>query len=353
MVERSSATRRHRDTIENVKEIQVQVMRIHNIRLGIAALVLTALSASPALAQDAKAAEVLAAARKAIGGSKLDALKSLSVEASIQRNVGNMQMQTESEMLVEMPDKYVRSDASSGPMQMKFTTGFNGDRAILPAGASAVPGGGFMIRMGPGAAHADPHAEKPTPEQVAELNRVSVRNYRQEISRMMLGWFAAAHPSIKAQYTYAGEAESPDGKAHIIDVKDEDGFSARLFIDQNTKLPLMVTYKGRLPRMVTNTEGGRGGDRQTRAQQLSEEAARKVREDQNKRVEELKTATAHPSPMVDFTLYFEDWREVDGINFPHIVRRANEGTTNEEWKINKVKVNPKIDAKKFAVSTTN
>ena len=29
----------------------------------------------------------------------------------------------------------------------------------------------------------------------------------------MLGWFAMAHPALNAQYTYAGEAESPDGKA--------------------------------------------------------------------------------------------------------------------------------------------
>ena len=67
----------------------------------------------------------------------------------------------------------------------------------------------------------------------------------------MLGWFAMAHPSLNAQYTYAGEAESPDGKAYVIDVKNADDFAARLFIDQKTHLPLMVTYKGPQPRMMT------------------------------------------------------------------------------------------------------
>ena len=77
-------------------------MRQQMIGLGVAAL-LVAGAAAPVAAQDAKAAEILAAARKAIGGKKLDALKTLSVQASMQRNLGNMQMQSEVEMDLEMP----------------------------------------------------------------------------------------------------------------------------------------------------------------------------------------------------------------------------------------------------------
>jgi hypothetical protein len=51
--------------------------------------------------------------------------------------------------------------------------------------------------------------------------------------------------------------------------------------------------------------------------------------------------------MVDYTLYFDEWREVDGIRFPHRMRRAAAGVTTEEWSVNKVRVNPKIDPKKF------
>ena len=41
------------------------------------------------IAQEAgKAAEILAAARKAIGDKKLDALKTFSVQSALQRNVG-------------------------------------------------------------------------------------------------------------------------------------------------------------------------------------------------------------------------------------------------------------------------
>jgi hypothetical protein len=307
---------------------------------------------APAAAQDAKAGEILAAARKAIGDKKLDALKTLSVQASVQRNLGNMQMQSEVEMDLEMPDKYVRTDVSSGMMNITISTGFNGDRAILPANASAGPGGAMVIRMGgPGSMSSLP-TEKPTPEQIEELNKSTIQNARQEVSRMTLGWFAAVHPSLKAHYSYVGEAESPDGKAYVIDVKDDDGFAARLFIDQNSKLPLMVTYKGRQARMMTSTMGaGRQAPAGQPRPQLTEEEAKKQKEDRDKQLADLKNSLSQPTPMVDFSLFFEDWREVDGVNFPHLVRRASEGTTSEEWKINKVKFNPKIDAKKFAVES--
>ena len=329
-------------------------MRQQMIGIGVAALLVAGPVAS-AVIQDAKAAEILAASRKAIGDKKLEGMKSLSVQASIQRNVGNMQMQTESELLLELPDKYVKSDTSSGMLNMSMASGFNGDKAILPAGATATAGGGMMIRMGGGAAMADPHAgEKPTPEQTAEMHRMSVRNSRQEISRLMLGWMAMTHPTLKVQYSYVGEAESPDGKAHVVEAKDEDGFAARLFIDQNSKLPLMVTYKGRQPRVTTNRMSGpQIATTEGRPRQLSEEDAKKLKAEQDKRINEIKAEAAQPTPMVDFSLFFDDWREVDGVNFPHSIRRASEGATTEEWKINKVRLNPKIDAKKFAVVGTN
>ena len=55
------------------------------------------------------------------------------------------------------------------------------------------------------------------------------------------------------------------------------------------------------------------------------------------RCEELRS---QPPAMVEFTLFFDDWREVGGIKFPHKIRRASAGTTNEEWTVGKVKVNP-------------
>ena len=75
--------------------------------------------------------------------------------------------------------------------------------------------------------------------------------------------------------------------------------------------------------------------------ELTEEEKKKAQDDLQKQM-------SQESPLVEFSYFFEDWREVDGINFPHKIRRASAGETNEEWTINKVKVNPKIDSKTFA-----
>lgn len=303
--------------------------------------------------QDAKSAEILAKTRNALGGKKLDTLKGLSVEAAMSRNMNNMQMSSGVELLLEMPDKYVRTEETRSGMGMTISNGFNGDKAIMPAGAG-MQGGAMVFRMGPGGmVPAD--GPKPTPEEQAAMNKAAARAQKVEISRMMLGWFGTAHPALTVSYTYAGEAESPDGKAFVIDVKDTDGFDARLFIDQNNYLPLMVSYQGRAPRMMTAggpmvaQTGGASTTTQVQrpTRELTEEERKKLAADTEKHLAQA----LQQSPMVDISLFFDDWREVDGIQFPHVMRRASAGATTEEWTINKVKVNPKIDAKKFAVDT--
>jgi hypothetical protein len=295
--------------------------------------------AATAAAQDARAMEILGKTRRALGGEPLDAMKTFSLQAAAQRNIGERQMASEVELFLEMPDKYMKSEVSRGMMNVTMNTGFNGDRAILPAHASMAPGGAMIIRMGPGGP-APAEGPKLTDEQKAEVNRRSVRVARVELSRLMLGWFGAVHPALDARFTYAGEAESPDGKAHVIDVTDAAGFEARLFVDQTSYLPLMVAYKARAPHLVTST--GRGNPQ---GRELTGEERRTLGQDTEERV---KRELAE-QPLVDFSLFFDEWREVDGINFPHVMRRASGGETTEEWTVSKVRVNPKIDPEKFAV----
>jgi hypothetical protein len=322
---------------------------------------LVAAATAPALeAQaDQKAAEILANARKAIGNKKLDSLSTFSLEGMIQRNIGERQLSTDVEVLLGLPDKYIRTDTPAG-MGNSMSSGFNGDKVIRPAGMAMLPGGGGMvIRMGGGGpasfGGATP-AEKLTPEQQAEADKMALRSSRHDVSRLMLGWFAMAHPAANAQYRLAGEAESPDGKAWVIDVTNADGLSARLFIDQQTNLPLMVNYQGPQARVMTMSRPGgapaagaaavasSGG--QTR--ELSEEERKKMRDDAEKQIQQMQREAP---TMVDYTLFFEDWQQADGVMFPHKIRRASGGATNEEWTVSKVKVNPKIDPKRFSTGS--
>ena len=137
------------------------------------------------------------------------------------------------------------------------TTGFNGDRPLQKPNAGGMPGRRNGDPHGRSRRFSSGDGEKPTPEQLDQMSKAMVRGSQTEASRLMLGWFAMAHPAVNAQYTYAGEAESPDGKAYVIDVKNADNFTARLFIDEQTHLPLMVTYKAPQPRMMTQGGGPR------------------------------------------------------------------------------------------------
>ena len=305
-----------------------------------------------------KAVEILAAARKAIGEKKLDALKTFSVESSLQRNLGSAQISSDIEIVLDLPDKYLRQETPQGGMIVAGggLSGFNGSRPLQKVNFGAGPGpGGMVIRMGGVGAPPAPSGEKPTPEQLEQMTRTLVRNGQVEASRLMLGWFATAHPAANAEYVYAGEAESPDGKAFVIDVKNADNFNARLFIDQQTNLPLMVTYRAPQPRMMT--AGGPGGPAaaapaggghvvrsEPAGREPSEEERKKLRADAEKQIEMQRQAPV----LVDFAVYFEDWRDAEGVKFPFKMRRASGGTTTEEWTVTRIKVNPKVDPKRFA-----
>jgi hypothetical protein len=88
----------------------------------------------------------------------------------------------------------------------------------------------------------------------------------------------------------------------------------------------MVTYKAPQPRMMMTRIGG--------AAPVTPE-----------RIQELQRT---PPVVADYTVFFDEWRDADGLKFPFKMRRAMGSETIEEWTVTKVKVNPKVDPKRFA-----
>ncbi len=121
-------------------------MRLQKVSIGWLALAFVASGAAPAAAGGPdKAADILAQTRAAIGGSKLDTLKTFSLEARSERNIGNFQMKTDVELMIGMPDKYLRVESSSGgPANFSTTTGFDGDRPLARGGTSSGGGTGGL-----------------------------------------------------------------------------------------------------------------------------------------------------------------------------------------------------------------
>ena len=59
--------------------------------------------------------------------------------------------------------------------------------------------------------------------------------------------------------TWVETAEAPDGKADVIELKNDLGVALRLFVDQDTHMPLMMQYQEVRPRMMVAGPGGRDG----------------------------------------------------------------------------------------------
>ncbi len=141
-----------------------------------------------------------------------------------------------------------------------------------------------------------------------------------------------AHPSLNARYTYAGEAESPDGKAYVIDVKNDDGFAARLFIDEKTHLPLMVTYQGPQPQVVTAgrpmTGGGSPPPAQAQPRQMSPRRREEARGRARGQAEQMRSSRRSWSSTRCSSTTGARWTASSSRTR---LRRASGGATTEEW----------------------
>jgi hypothetical protein len=214
-------------------------------------------------------AAILAATRDALGGErKLSAVKTIVAIGRTQQVRGNNLVPIEFEIDVELPDKYVRKDEIPAQESGPSTAGFNGE-ALIQTKAAAV---------------------------------------KQDFARLMLGMFGASFAGYPLTFTYVGQAEAPQGKADVLEASGAPNVAMRLFIAQNTHLPIMISWQAPAP-------PARGGQ--------------------------------PPAPLQESRIYFADYRDVDGMKWPFRLRRALGADTVEETTFDRFKVNGRIDPKKF------
>lgn len=335
------------------------------------ALAAAALAADQARNTD----EILAEARKALGGEKLAAVRSLKAEGRTLRAAPNgTSMESEFELSLELPDKYLMRSvlAAMGNMSVYRLTGFNGGQAIEEVDRPpSLAGGNVVFRIqGPGGSVTDP--AKMTDEQKAEFNKRRVLANKTEFARLALGMFAASPAAFPLTFADGGQAESPDGKADVLDVAGEGGFAAKLFIDARTRLPLMLSWMDREPlvmqmgpggamasggggmAMTTITrsgpppgaQGGAPGGRPGGPGTISPEEREKMMQDLEARRKEAEAKLR----TVEYRIFYGDYRSVGGVQLPHRIQRSIDGKPAEEMIVESFKVNPKIDAKTFQAS---
>jgi outer membrane lipoprotein-sorting protein len=322
------------------------------VRSSAAAVLCAALAAVPGAMLRAQSAEdpqrgaaLLAEARKAIGGDdKLGAVKTLQSKGVYKRTVGNGTQEGDVEILIELPNKYRRNELSGfagGPTQERvevlngdevwdvnatgggfggfgrFGGGRRGNGGNFGGGRAA---GGDQGGQGGDAAPGRAGARGPIdPERVKELQR---RQRQTELARLSLMWLLTTTQPV----VWVGTAQSPEGSADVLEVKAEGGPATRLFLDQTTHMPLMMT----------TTAGGRGGFGNRRGGSPDGPTPN----------DGLRRGGAGGQPITIET-HLSEYKIVSGIKLPHLITRGVNGQTNEEWEIKSFRINPSLKGNTF------
>jgi hypothetical protein len=301
---------------------------------------------APVGAQD-KSADIMNAARQALGGG-LEKVTAISLEGPFRREMGNRQVQGTIILTLQLPDRMHRLEDTEmmGGMSIERVTVLAGDTAWEDMQNRGGMGGGMIVmRQGP-------PGQELNPEQAEQAR---LRRFRTELNRYLLAFLGGAGLSP----AFAAVAEAPDGKADVLELRSEAGQAVRLFVDQQTRMPLMLQYQEVRPRVMIAGPGGPGGPGgrggfggrggggappppPAGAGRAQGGGQRPDPGEVRRRIE----AMPLPEPS-NVTLYLDDFKRVDGVLLPTRLTQAVDGKTVEEWTIEKARVNPPIKASLF------
>jgi hypothetical protein len=145
-------------------------------------------------------------------------------------------------------------------------------------------------------------------------------------------------PSLAVEYKYAGESDVEDVPADVVEITGPDNFSARVFFDKKSHLPLLLSYRGPKPRVMTMMRQGNGNAR-------SPEDIKKAREEAEKKMQA--EGPVGPPEEVDFYIRLTDHKKVGGLMLPHKLTFLTENEVAEEFEISKYQLNPQFKADRF------
>jgi hypothetical protein len=285
---------------------------------AVGVLLIAGIDAFGVAAQSGDASAIVSQARQALGGdSRLAGVKTFIATGRTRQVRGDNLVPIEFEIQTELPDRYSRRDEFPAQDAGPATSGFNGSDLIQlppPPAPVARPGG----------------PPPPSPEQQQAALRSRVAAIKQDFARLMLGLLVTTPSSFPVTFTYAGQAEAPQGKADVLDGSGPAGFAARLFIDSQTHLPIMVSWQQAAP---PARRGGPPPQPPAAAGAPGPSGA----------------LPAAP-PSVEHRLYFADFRDVDGVKWPFRLRHAVAGDTIEETTVDRYRINARVDPRRFDTS---
>jgi len=152
-------------------------------------------------------------------------------------------------------------------------------------------------------------------------------NFRSnELFRTTLSLLLSAPEGLDVTYTYVGEG-SVDGVSCDIIAANDGGSTVKLYLDKSTSLPRMMTFQGHKPFMIRIDKDD---------SVASKDAETKI------------FARQLPQPeMADFQVKFSDFRSAGGLQLPFKWTQTVGGKDDEVLDITSYEVNPANIADKF------
>jgi hypothetical protein len=176
------------------------------------------------------------------------------------------------------------------------------------------------------------------------LRQAQLRQRQADLSRLMLAWLLTSDAAV----SWVGTAESPDGKADVLEIKPADAPATRLFLDAASHLPLMLTWQGAAPQVFIRG-GRRGAGAPGGGPDQVPPGAPPATGDQPVPgpPDAQGPRRGGPPPQATLQMTMSDYKAVGGIKLPHTITRGVNGQTNEEWHELNYKVNPSFKANTF------
>lgn len=243
--------------------------------------------------------DILAAARAALGGSKLSAIQSLSVWGPDQRASGAGEVA----LSMELAGKFLREQTSlaNGGQITRMSMGEDGVGSVgggMPGDdggpalglgqAEGLNGSNYWMKNATGVIN-----NTDRPEAAAAARK---RAFVESFARFAIAFTLSAPANFPVAFTYGGQVEAPGGMADAIEGKGPEGFLIHLFIDAKSHVPIMMNY--------------RNGEQ-------------------------------------DIQLWLKNYKPESGILLPHAMSWTTNGSPTEEFQAQRFKINPKFAEARF------
>ncbi|MDQ6786187.1 MAG: hypothetical protein M3033_05140 [Acidobacteriota bacterium] len=315
---------------------------------------------------DERALAIIAQARQAIGGDAAiknvrsmtivgSAAQTFTIDGATRTEQGNL------EIAFQLPGQFSKmlkigkevGDANGGAARHEtrvFITTKDDDKTTTNVNGAEGSGKVFIVKKGDeekvvsGENEIGAGDNKKIVRHAVAIDGSHMR--QNELFRTTFALLLSAPEGLDANYDYAGEA-SVDGNNCDVILAQSGGSSFKLFIDQSSHLPLMMSYQGTIPMVFKfNKDELKTGDSgQAKNFLINKDGSQTPLNDG--KVQIIARSLDTPEATAEYQVKFSDYRNVGGVQLPYKWTQTVGGQPDQNVDVVSYEINPPNIADKF------